>query len=127
MLLPQTLPFPRLRRFALTFSLLALCLCLFALPSRAAAPLVVTTTADSGAGSLRAAVANANATSGAVITFDSTVFATRQTIALTSDNFTLSAAMTIQGPVAGVILDGAAFPTKTPPFSAYPTTARQWL
>lgn len=60
----------------------------------------VTNTEDSGAGSLRDAITQANASTEAdLIVFDATVFATPQTIALTSGNLTLtdSAKTTITG------------------------------
>ncbi len=66
-------------------------------------PTVVTTTANTGAGSLRQAVLNANANPGAdVITFDPTVFATAQTIALTSALAPFTGDATVTGPAAGV-------------------------
>ena len=112
MLLTQVIPqvIPARSRAAWTLlSVLALGFG-FASPSRAAT-LVVTTTADSGAGSLRAAIQTANNDgAGDVITFDPTVFAARQTIALTNGILFLSVGMTIQGPAAGVILDGSAVP-----------------
>lgn len=66
----------------------------------------VTNTNDTGTGSLRWAVSQADA-AGAVstITFDSTVFSATQTITLTSGSLVLSdsAPMSIQGPGAGLL------------------------
>ena len=64
---------------------------------------VVTNNNDSGAGSLRAAISSANGTSGAIITFDPTFFATPKTITLTSGSMTISSALTIQGPGANAL------------------------
>ena len=77
-------------------------------------PLVVNTTSDGpgsppGILSLRLAVKLANVTDGAAtITFDSTVFAAPQTIALTTGQLELSDAgglLTIDGPAAGLTID----------------------
>ncbi len=66
-------------------------------------PTVVTTTANSGAGSLRQAVLNANANPGAdTITFDPTVFATAQTIVLELFLPRFAGDTTVTGPAAGV-------------------------
>ena len=70
---------------------------------------VVTNTADSGAGSLRWAVGQANADHGAdAITFDPTVFATPQTITLSTGQIDLNDAggVSITGPSAGVTISG---------------------
>ncbi len=71
---------------------------------------LVTNTNDTGAGSLRDAVAQANSNLGAdTITFDTTgVFATPQTITLTSGaiTFTDTALTTITGPAANVTVSG---------------------
>jgi CSLREA domain-containing protein len=71
---------------------------------------VVSNTGDSGPGSLRQAIAGANAQQGAnVITFDPTAFATPQTIALSSGQLELSntsGTETITGPAAGVTVSG---------------------
>ncbi len=67
----------------------------FALP---VSPLVVTTTADSGAGSLRAALASAN--NGDTITFSLTLPAT---ITLTTDELRLGHNVTITGPGASML------------------------
>jgi HYR domain/Secretion system C-terminal sorting domain len=56
---------------------------------------VVTTTANSGAGSLRDAIENA--CSGSTITFDPSVFGSAQTITLTSGVLTLDKSLTITG------------------------------
>jgi nitrous oxidase accessory protein NosD len=66
----------------------------------------VTTTADSGPGSLRQAVLDANAAPGAdAITFDPVPFATAQTVQLTGGQLTITDPVTIQGPAAGLTLD----------------------
>jgi hypothetical protein len=62
--------------------------------------LVVTTTADSGTGSLRAALATAAADGSANITFDPTMFATPQTITLSS-TLNIPSNTTITGPTSG--------------------------
>ena len=70
----------------------------------------VTDTADSGTGSLRDEIGLANAAAGAnTIDFDPTVFATAQTITLTSGQLDLSntsGTETITGPAAGVTVSG---------------------
>ena len=73
-----------------------------------AATLTVTSTADSGPGSLRAILATSSTDGdGDVITFDPTVFATRQTIFVTGSILLANAGVTLQGPGAGLILDGS--------------------
>lgn len=77
-------------------------------PLPSLATFVVTNTNDSGAGSLRQAILDANAAAGAdMITFDSTVFSTPQTITLTSGNLVIAnspdASVTINGPGANVL------------------------
>ena len=67
------------------------------------ASFVVTNNHDSGTGSLRAAITSANGTTGAIITFDPTFFATPQTITLTSGQLEISASQTVQGPGAGLL------------------------
>jgi fibronectin-binding autotransporter adhesin len=65
---------------------------------------VVTNTNDSGLGSLRQTITDANAYSGAqTITFDSAVFATPKTITLTTGEFLISDSVTIQGPGASLV------------------------
>ena len=72
---------------------------------RLLATFTVTTTADAGAGSLRAAVAQANAAAGAdIVQFASGVAG--GTIALTSGQIEITDALTIDGPAAGVTVDG---------------------
>ena len=66
------------------------------------APIAVTTNADSGAGSLRAAITSANGTSGSTITFGP-LFVSQQTITLASALPTLTANMTITGPGAALV------------------------
>ena len=78
--------------------------------------LVVNTTTDEDNGSpdptlgtgtsLREAVSYADQYPGTVISFDATVFGTKQTLALTLGPLSISAAMIITGPSAGVALDG---------------------
>ncbi|MBX7105659.1 MAG: right-handed parallel beta-helix repeat-containing protein [Gemmataceae bacterium] len=67
----------------------------------------VTNTNNSGAGSLRQAVLDANANSGLDgITFDPTVFATAKTITLTTGELAITDSVTILGPAAGVTVNG---------------------
>lgn len=82
------------------FLLLGVCLALLPAPALAAGTTVVTNTNDAGPGSLRQALANADALPGAdTITFDPAVFGTTpQTITLTSGNLTVTTDVTIQGP-----------------------------
>ena len=72
--------------------------------------MTVNNTNDNGAGSLRAAVAQANSDGGGdTIQFDPTVFSTPQTITLTGGQLELTgttAATTITGPAAGVTVSG---------------------
>lgn len=63
--------------------------------------LVVTSTADSGTGTLRAVLATAVADGSANITFDPTIFATPQTITLTSGTLTIPSNTTITGATTG--------------------------
>lgn len=63
--------------------------------------IVVTTTADSGPGSLRAALATAATDGSANITFDPIVFATPQTITLTSGTLNIPSNTTITGATSG--------------------------
>src|SRR5262249_44190965 len=63
--------------------------------------LVVTSTADSGPGTLRAVLATAAADGSANITFDPTVFATPQTITLTSGTLNIPSNTTITGATSG--------------------------
>jgi hypothetical protein len=66
-----------------------------------AVPATVTNTNDSGAGSLRQAILDTNNSPGAdTIDFDATVFATRQTITLTTGQLSITDALTIIGPSA---------------------------
>ncbi len=67
---------------------------------------VVINTNDSGIGSLRQAVLNANANPGAdAITFDPTVFATAQTINITSSLPAFTGDTSVTGPAAGVTVN----------------------
>lgn len=67
----------------------------------------VINTNDSGTGSLRQAVLDANAVQGSdTIVFDPTVFATAKTITLTTATLNVSEALTIVGPAAGVTVNG---------------------
>src|SRR5687768_357659 len=90
-------------------SLFALALCAMALPARAAT-IEVSTTADTGAGSLRAAIETANNQTtnpgSDTITFNSGVFATPQVINVGS-TLTLTGDAVIQGPSAGVSISGS--------------------
>jgi hypothetical protein len=73
------------------------------------ATFTVSTTADSGAGSLRQAIINANATPGSTIVFSSSVFTggAASTITLLSDLPAISASVTIDGATAtGVTING---------------------
>jgi hypothetical protein len=63
--------------------------------------IVVTSTADSGPGTLRAALATAATDGSANITFDPTVFATPQTITLTSGTLNIPSNTTITGATSG--------------------------
>ncbi len=79
------------------FAAFAFLICLFAVQSASAATFTVTTTADSGAGSLRQAILNANVASDAdAIVFDATLFGSAQTINLLS-GLTISNPVTITG------------------------------
>src|SRR5215510_13143393 len=72
-----------------------------------AATFTVTNTADSGAGSLRQAILDANALGGAdIIVFDSGVFSTPQTIVVTSQ-LPITTDLAIIGPGANLLaIDG---------------------
>jgi len=65
----------------------------------------VTNTNDSGPGSLRQAMIDANANAPAIdtITFDATVFATMQTITLTTGELTVNDSVTVNGPGASLL------------------------
>ncbi len=70
---------------------------------------VVCNTADSGNGSLRQSVDNANTLAGAdTITFDAKAFLTPQTITLTTGEIAIDEDVTITGPTARVTIDGNA-------------------
>ena len=74
-----------------------------------AADYTVTNTSDSGAGSLRDAINQANAASpDDVISFDPTIFAAHQTITLGGTELVIqnNGSLTINGPVAGVTISG---------------------
>ncbi len=66
-----------------------------------ASTITVTNTNDSGAGSLRQAIADA--APGDTINFDANLFATPQTITLTSGQLGIDQNLTIQGPGAGLL------------------------
>ena len=66
-----------------------------------AATITVTNTNDSGAGSLRQAILDA--APGSTIDFDPTVFATPQTITLTSGQLVIDKNLAIQGPGASIL------------------------
>jgi hypothetical protein len=72
---------------------------LFSLAAAQAATLIVTTTADSGAGSLRAAIAAAS--DGDTIQFDAAL--NGQTIGLTSGELAINKNITISGPGPGLL------------------------
>jgi hypothetical protein len=70
------------------------------------ATFTVLNSADTGDGSLRQAVLDANALAGAdSIAFDATAFATPQTIALTTGELKIADAVTISGPAAQLTID----------------------
>src|SRR5262245_38191243 len=72
----------------------------------APAVFTVTNTADSGPGSLRQAVLDANNKVDAdSITFDPAVFATGETIQMTGGPYVITNSVSIQGPAAGLTLD----------------------
>src|SRR5262245_44780628 len=74
----------------------------------APATFTVNNTADSGNGSLRKAVADANGLGGPdTITFDATTFSTQKTINLSTGVLTLTDTATITGPAAGVKISGS--------------------
>ncbi len=67
----------------------------------------VTNLSNSGAGSLRQAIVDANAASGAdTIDFSPAVFATQKTITLSSGELSITGSLTITGPTAGVRISG---------------------
>ncbi len=70
--------------------------------------LLVTTDADSGPGTLRQAILDANTITGAdTITFDPVFFATAKTITLTSGELQIAGSTIIQGPGASIVtVDG---------------------
>ena len=65
---------------------------------------VVTSTADSGNGSLRSALADATATGGKTILFDEVVFGSLQTITLTGGEIEINNSVSVSGPEAGVVI-----------------------
>jgi predicted outer membrane repeat protein len=68
---------------------------------------VVSNTNDSGSGSLRQVILEANGWAGPdTVTFDPAVFATPQTIKLTTGEIAIGDALTISGPAAKVTIDG---------------------
>src|SRR5262249_47426716 len=70
--------------------------------------LVVSNTNDSGAGSLRQAILDANSLAGAdTVTFDPAVFATPQTIKLTTGEIAINDAVAIVGPVGKGTIEGS--------------------
>src|SRR5262249_39297167 len=70
----------------------------------APATFTVSNTNDSGTGSLRQAILNANSVTGAdTIVFDSTFFATPRTISLTSGGLLITDVVTSTGPGAGLL------------------------
>ena len=88
---------------------IAVCLLTISAATASAATYTVTNTNDSGPGSLRQAIVDANvSTEDDVINFDPTVFAPPQTITLTSGELTIinNGALTISGPAAGATISG---------------------
>jgi hypothetical protein len=104
-LFARTVPTARRTRAARSASSFRARLLLQALEGRVApAVFAVSNLNDAGPGSLRQAVLDANATPGAdTITFDGTLFATPRTISLTSGDLTVTDAVTISGPGAGLL------------------------
>ncbi len=82
--------------------------CVRQLESRLApATFTVLSTANSGTGSLRQAISDANTSAGAdVIQFDSTVFDTPRTIKLTTGELLITGALSINGPTGKVTISG---------------------
>src|SRR5713101_7312348 len=99
----QTLP----AKTRIIFLIPLLCAALTSLQTVHAATITVMNTNDSGPGSLRAAIANANGTAGAdVIAFDPSVTGT---ITLTSGELLITDDLTISGPGAkNLAVDGNA-------------------
>src|SRR5215207_6783187 len=83
---------------------LLLCLLTISAATAEAAAYTVTNTNDGGAGSLRQAIIDADNNPGAdTIDFDTAgVFATRQTITLTSGQLSISGILTLNGPGANL-------------------------
>jgi hypothetical protein len=70
----------------------------------APATFTVTSVADAGIGSLRQAIANANAITGLDdIVFDPAVFGTQRTISLTSNELLIEDSVNLAGPGAGLL------------------------
>src|SRR5262249_11805791 len=70
---------------------------------------IVTNANDSGLGSLRQAILNANGQPGAeTVTFDPTFFTSAKTITLTTGEIPINEAVTVAGPAAKVTIDGNA-------------------
>jgi hypothetical protein len=81
--------------------------------SAQAATFTVTNTNNSGVGSLRSTIVSANFTPGAdTIDFDPVVFATPQTIVLSTGQMTISDDLTINGPGAGLLTIDANFASR---------------
>lgn len=71
------------------------------------ATFTVTSTADTGVGSLRAQIAAANAAAGAdIINFDPAVFTSAKTILLTTGEIAITSDLTIDGPTAALTISG---------------------
>ena len=92
---------PTLSPVFLSIFIFAICLIGASAANVQAATFTVMNTNDSGDGSLRQAIADANAAGGAdTIDFDAGVFATSQTITLTTGELVINGEVTINGPGA---------------------------
>ena len=93
--------FPTLSPVFLSIFIVAICMIGVSAANVQAATFTVMNTNDSGAGSLRQAIADANTAGGAdTIDFDAGVFATSQTITLTTGELVINGEVTINGPGA---------------------------
>jgi hypothetical protein len=97
---------------------LGICVCAFSVASVHATTLIVTTTADSGAGSLRDTIAAAN--DGDTIQFDAAL--NGQTITLTSAELLIDKDLTIDGPGAGQLTVKRSTAGGTPAFRIFEIT-----
>ena len=93
--------FPTLSPVFLSIFIVVICMIGVSAANVQAATFTVMNTNDSGDGSLRQAIADANAAGGAdTIDFDAGVFATSQTITLTTGELVINGEVTINGPGA---------------------------